>query len=454
MSKRLTALLLSSLTLGACSSILPAAEPERTLAMSLPDRYDHANEMEQTRELYPVWWAGFDDDVLSGLMARGLKANLSLENGLANLRASRAAVDVSRASLLPSASAGVSASTDTNSGLDDISATGRLSASYELDLFKRNQLGVETSELSYQAALYDQKALELSVQADIAINYFNLLSARNQLDVARRNLEISERIYKIVEARYNAGDVSGYDLASQRSSLASARARIPQIEAQIESYEAALAILLGVPPQGFSVGEGDLLDIDIPALTIGLPSELLTRRPDLMSAETALREADINVEIARKAFLPSVDLSAGLSSLLTDTFDPVGSLSASLSLPLFTGGQLEGQLEAARARADAALINYRQTVLSALQDVDVSLSGLKADQAVAGDLLDAETAAARALEIAEIRYKVGADNLTSLLNAQQTYDSASQSVVENKRDQLVSLINLYVAIGGGWTAGN
>ena len=155
-----------------------------------------------------------------------------------------------------------------------------------------------------------------------------------------------------------------------------------------------------------------------------------------------------------RRFLPSVDLGAGaITSLLTDGFDLSGSLSSSLNLPLFTGGQLEGQLDSARARADSALISYNQSVLTALQDVDVSLSGLRSATDQESDLRDAEAASKRALELAELRYRAGADDLTSLLNAQQTYQSAAQSLVDNRRDQLTSVVNVYAAIGGGWMTG-
>ncbi|MAP95314.1 MAG: RND transporter [Ponticaulis sp.] len=434
-----------------CASLAPpATDPVEPIGITLPEAYDHSPVVEAARNGEPEWWASFNDPVMNDLIDQALAENLTLESGLANLRSARAAITSSRSSLLPSLSAGASASTNSNNLVDNFSDSGRLSASYEVDLFGANRQSVAVSELGLQAAELDQRALELTVQSSVANAYLNLLSARYSLQIALENLEISERINSIVEARYNAGDVSGYDLATQRSSLASARARIPQIEDQIEGFEAALAILIGAPPQGFSVPETSLLNISVPGVSAGLPSDLLHRRPDLLSAETSLQAAQINVDIAQKAFLPTFDLGSGVSTALTSGLDPVATLSASMSLPLFTGGQLEGQLESAEARADQALTSYRQAILAALQDVDVGLSGLKSANLQEPDLREAETASERALEIAELRYRVGADDLTSLLNAQTTYRSAVQSVVENKRDQLISVVNIYAAIGGGW----
>jgi NodT family efflux transporter outer membrane factor (OMF) lipoprotein len=453
MTHRALLTLTSALLATGCSHLMPAAEMPMEQAVAIPEAFDHTPELDASRAQDAEWWEAFNDPVLNDLTMRALAANLSIETGLANLRAAQAAVRSAGSVLLPSASVSASASSDTDSGLDDISATGRLSASYEIDLFGTNRQSVDVTELSLLTTEYDQRTIELSVQSNVASTYFSLLATRNSLAVAKQNLTISERIYQIVQARYDAGDVSGFDVASQTASLANARARIPAIQDQIEGFEAALAILLGLPPQGFAVEDTDLLLLNVPGIDTGLPSDLLYRRPDLLSAETSLRAARINVEIARKAFLPSVDLGAGASSLLTNGFDLSGSLSSSLNLPLFTGGQLEGQLDSARARADSALISYNQSVLTALQDVDVSLSGLRSATDQESDLRDAEAASKRALELAELRYRAGADDLTSLLNAQQTYQSAAQSLVDNRRDQLTSVVNVYAAIGGGWMTG-
>ena len=452
MTLRSYALIPALLMSASCASLVPAIEAPRPIGVSIPETYDHSPELAAARADDLEWWKGFNDPVLDDLITRALANNLSIESGIANLRSARAAVVSAGASLEPSASASASSSADTDTNLDDISVSGRLSASYELDLFGANRQSVEVSELNLQGTEYDQRALELSVQSSVANAYLNLLAGRYSLKVAEDNLAITKRIFDIVKVRYDAGDVSGYDMASQEASYASARARIPQIQDQIEGYEAALAILLGAAPQGFTVPDTSLTAIAIPGIETGLPSDLLLRRPDILQAQTSLRAAMVNVEIAQKAFLPSFDLGAGLSSILTNGLDPVASISASVGMPLFSGGQLEGSLESAEARADQAIVSYRQSILTALQDVDVSLSGLKAAHATEADLIQAERASARALEIAELRYRVGADNLTSLLNAQQSYQSASQSVVENRRDQLVSTVNVYSAIGSGWDA--
>lgn len=439
----------SVFVLAACTTSLAPATPVSEEGVDIPAAYDYADEVETISARDEVWWEAFEAETLDALIDEALAANQTLAQGLANIRASRAALQITNAAFLPQASGSLSASSNTEGGgLDDIDASGRLSASYQLDLFGANAANREAAEASLEAAIFNQRTLELTVQADVASNYFSLLAARDQLEVARQNLEISERIFDIVEIRYEAGAISGFDVSAQRAQLANARARIPQIEAQITGFETALAILTGRVPQGFVVSGADILRIALPEIDAGLPSQLLLRRPDLLQSEAVLRGANANIAAARAAFFPSIDLGAGLSALLTGGSSLTGSLSAGLAQTIFDGGRLDGQLDAAEARRDAQLAAYRQAILSALRDVDVSLQATETNAAREAQLQIAEEAAAEALEAAELRYRAGSDDLTSLLNAQQTYFDASANLVQVRLDRLTSAINVYVALGG------
>lgn len=439
----------SLIALSACTTNLAPQPPVSDAAIAMPAAYDYVAEVETLAQTDEAWWESFETAELEALVADALEANQTLAQGLANIRASRAALQIADAAFLPQASAGLSASSSTaGQGLDDIDASGRLSASYQLDLFGANAANRGAALASLDAALFSQRALELTVQADVASNYFSLLAARDQLAVARQNLEISERIFDIVEVRYEAGAISGFDVSAQRAQLANARARIPQIEAQITGFETALAILNGQVPQGFRTPGDDILDVSLPQIPAGLPSDLLLRRPDLLQSEASLRGANANIAAARAAFFPTVDLGAGLSALLTGGSSLTGSLSAGLAQTVFSGGRLDGQLEASVARRDARLAAYRQSILSALRDVDVSLQASDTNAAREAQLEIAEAAAADALEAAELRYRAGSDDLTSLLNAQQTYFDASSNLVQVRLDRLTSAINVYVSLGG------
>ena len=446
---RKTALSASFLALAACASLAPRTEvTEHELA--LPADYDNAAGLTEVRTIEADWWAAFGSQNLNALVTEALGANQTLAAGIANVDAARAALKVSNASLLPQANASLSASSDTESGLDDVSSSGRLSASYELDLFGANAASRAASQASLEASQFSQRSLELTVQSDVASTYFNLLATREQLEVARRNLEISERIFEIVEVRYKAGTISGYDVSSQRAQLATARARIPELEAQITSLETSLAILLGQVPQEFAAPEEPILALELPVAEPDLPSDLLLRRPDLLQEEANLRAADANVTVARAAFLPGVDLGVALSSVLSGGGDLTGSISASLAQTIFSGGRLEGQLESARARQAGQLASYRSAILNALRDVDVSLTSIEANAQREDQLLVAREASKDALDAAELRYRAGTDDLTSLLSAQQAYFTASDNYVQGRLNRLTAALNLYVALGGGY----
>lgn len=439
----------SLVALTACTTRLAPETPVSEHQVAMPESYDYAADVSDVRQGDGAWWQRFETDNLDALVNEALAANQTLAQGLANIRASRASLVIADAAFLPQASGSLSAGSNTEGdGLTDIDVSGRLSASYQLDLFGANDAGREAAAASLDAAIFNQRTLELTVQSDVANNYFSLLAAREQLEVARQNLEISERIFEIVEVRYEAGAISGFDVSAQRAQLANARARIPQIEGQITGLETALATLAGRVPQGFSVPDENILDVALPRAEPGLPSDLLLRRPDLMQSEANLRGANANIRAARAAFFPTIDLGAGLSAFLTGDSSLTGSLSAGLAQTIFSGGRLEAQLDASEARRDAQLAAYRQAILSALRDVDVSLQAIQTNAAREAQLEIAQDAAGDALEAAELRYRAGSDDLTSLLNAQQTFFDAANNLVQVRLDRLTSAINLYVALGG------
>lgn len=436
------------LAIAGCASVQDTAAPSP--AVALPDAYETDVTADADLPALELWWAGFGDETLDDLVATALTQNRSLEAGIASVVSARAAVTVANAQSLPSLSGSASTSVNSETGFDDISKSARLSASYQLDLFGEVAASQDAARAGLESAEYAQRALELSVASDLATNYFDLQVARKQLDVANENLAIAERIFDIVQVRYEAGEISGFDLASQEATLANSRAQIPQIEQQILSLETAIAILVGETPQNFRVEDVDLYEAMLPVPEAGLPSELLTRRPDLLQAEADLRAGQANVQAARAAMLPSIDLGAGVTTLLTSLSDPTASLSAALSQTIFSGGSLEAQLESAKARRAALLANYEQAILTSLRDVDVALSAINTSAMREEQVQIALVASRKALDSAELRYRVGTDDLTSLLSAQQTYYSSTQSALEARRDRLAASIDLYVALGGGY----
>ncbi|MBI1238302.1 MAG: efflux transporter outer membrane subunit [Alphaproteobacteria bacterium] len=444
-------LLALAAALAGCASLPPAPGAPVTM----PAAYDNAPvASEAAAPIDAAWWKTFGDPNLDGLIAEAMTDNTDIAIGVATVRAARGSLRSARASLFPTLGASASASSNDDTGLDTFTSSGRLSTAYELDLFggRAAERGAATERLD--AANFDLAALQLTVQSDVAFSYFSVLALRERLATARANLALSERLYTIVDRRYEAGGVSGFDLAAQEAAIANARARLPQLERDLESTETALAILLGRVPQGFGAPNGDLLAAQAPAIDHGLPAELLIRRPDLRAAEARLSAAGADVAVARAAFLPSVDLGAALATTgATLGGDLLTTLTGSLAAPLFSGGTLEGSLERAKAGEDQSLAQYRRATLDALRDVDVSLKGVSTSRERERAIAAAYAASERSLRIAEARYRSGAEDLTTLLNAQSTFFDASDALTQARLDRLSAAIDLYAALGGGWPGG-
>ncbi|MBB36072.1 MAG: RND transporter [Hirschia sp.] len=447
-NSRTTSSALVCLILAGCVTI-PTTPTESIL--EVPAAYDEAqNIIAETRSGDDAWISLFQIAPLNELIDQANANNLDLEAGLANLRAAEASLKSARAGLLPSVTAGASSSGSSEDDFSEFNSSARLSAAYSLDLFGQTKFSVLSAREGLNSQQFSQRALELTVKTNTASAYLTLTSLRNQMETAQANLEISQRIYDLVKVRYDAGAVSGFDLESQKASLANARARIPQLDQQITAAETSLALLLGRSSQGFEAPIAPLENWAVPHMPVGMPSDLLVRRPDLLSAEADLRAANANIAAARAAFYPSVDLSAGVSTLLTSGADIIGSTAASLSAPIFSGGRLAAQTESAIAQRDALVARYEQAAYSAFRDVDIALSSIRTADLREAELAISETASARALELAETRYANGADGLTELLNAQSSYFSARDSRMQARTTQLQAAIDLYAALGGGW----
>jgi NodT family efflux transporter outer membrane factor (OMF) lipoprotein len=342
------------------------------------------------------------------------------------------------------------------SGADSASAT--LSASYEVDLWGQIAAGKRSAESSLLGTRYDRETVQLTLVAGVANGYFQLLSLRGRLAIARRNLEIAEGVLKVVDARVRNGASSKLDLSRQLSGVLSLRAALPALALQERQTLYALAILAGRQPQGFDAADAAVIDLAVPRVAPGLPSDLLVRRPDLASAEAQLASANANVAAARAALLPSISLSgsAGLASNVLVNFlnSPTAawSLGASLFQPIFDGGRLRGQVDVAESRERELVEGYRRTVLAALADVENALAavGRTAEQ----EALQAQVVEQSriALRLAEVRYREGADDLLTLLDAQRTLFQAEDQLAQIRLSRLQASVALYKALGGGWQA--
>jgi len=325
---------------------------------------------------------------------------------------------------------------------------------YEVDLWGANRAKRDAGQARLLSEVFARDALQLVLMADVAQAYFNLLAIQERKRIAGEFLQNVDNVLAIVQARFQAGAISAVDLAQQKTERASAQASLDLVIQQQLLVENTLAILLGESPQRFSVATGLLTELQVPLILPQQPSSLLQRRPDVRQIEMQLRAANADIGIALAGFYPKLQLN--LDTILSNP-QPAGlalAMAANLAQPLFQGGRLEGGLESARARNAELAENYQQTLLNALKEVeDAAVVRQQADLRLRA-LAEAVNKADEAYRIAQDQYRVGAIDFQTLLNTQRSLLTAKNNQVQAHLDLLVSLAQLYKALGGGWVASN
>ena len=446
-----------ALSLSGCAIVSPMLKPEVPVAGTWNEAAP-AN----AAAVSPTWWESFGSAELQSLVAEALGGSPDLAIATERVRQAEAQVGVAGASLFPMLSAGGDTSTRRTSGAGSAvtsQATGlTLTASYELDLWGKNRAGVQSAKSSMAASQFDRDTARLTLTSGVATSYFDVLALRTRLSIARENLAIAERVFELVSARARNGAASALDVSRQEATVLSQRAALLPLEQLEHQTLAALAVLLGRPPEGFDVKAAVIADLSVPEIDPGLPAELLVRRPDLASAEAQLAASNADVAAARAALLPSIKLTgtAGLASgaLLSlvsgGTTSAIG-IAASLLQPIFDGGRLRGQKAIAESRERELVQTYRKAILSAFEDVEKALAGTSrlGEQEQLQD--GVQTQARESLRLAEVRYRAGADDLLTVLDAQRTLFSAQDQLAQARLSRLQAAVSLYKALGGGWS---
>ncbi len=329
--------------------------------------------------------------------------------------------------------------------------------SYEIDLWGRLAAGIQAQEQALNISRFDAETVRLTLTSGVAATYFQLLATRERLDIGRESLATAERVLKVVDARYRNGVATQLDLSQQTTAVLNVRTQLIPLEVAERQTVSALALLIGRVPQGFGVAEDNFEELRVPTVGAGLPSELLTRRPDLAAAEAQLAAADANVAAARAALLPSISLStsAGLAtSALMSLANPTNAISIGLSLAqtLFDGGQRRAQVGIEQSQRRILVETYASAVRTSLKEVDDALGN--ADRGARLEDAQQQTVeqAQRSLRLAEIRYREGAGDLLAVLDAQRSLFSAQDQLAQSRLERLTASIDLFKALGGGWSA--
>jgi NodT family efflux transporter outer membrane factor (OMF) lipoprotein len=447
--------------LSGCAIVSPQLKPEVPVAGTWNEAAP-AN----SAGVSPTWWKGFGSDELQSLVDEALAGSPDLGIATERVRQAEAQVRVAGASLFPVLSADAGASSrrtgsagGTRSAVIDNTGNLTLTASYELDLWGRNRAGVRAAESSAAASRFDRDTAEVTLVSGVATSYFDVLALRTRLAIARENLATAERVLELVSARARNGAASALDVSRQEATVLSQRAALPPLEQQERQTLAALAVLLGRPPEGFDVKGTGIGDLAVPAIDPGLPAELLVRRPDLASAEAQLAAANADVAAARAALLPTITLTgtAGLASTALTSLASGGTtaaigIAASLLQPIFDGGRLRGQKAIAESHERELVETYRKAILSAFQDVEQALAGTSRLGQQEQLQEDVQARARESLRLAEVRYRAGADDQLGVLDAQRTLFSAQDQLAQTQLNRLQAAVSLYKALGGGWNA--
>ena len=403
------------------------------------------------------WWRMFNDPVLEDLQRQVVLGNENLKASAAQIQVARAALSSSRAGFSPGVgiTAGISNGVVPGSTVATTSNSLAANASWELDLWGRVAGTVSGAEARLLASNADLAAARLSVQALLTQSYFSLRSAEAQGVLLERAVTAYQRSQELTQNRYAGGIASAADVAQATTQLRSTQAQLIESQSSRAQLEHAIATLLGKPAAIFSLPQTAALPA-APSVPVQLPSELLQRRPDIAAASARVAAANAQIGVAQSAFFPAVTLSANAGFKGNELLQLISapnlfwSLGPALALAVFDGGARKAAEDSARATSDQAAASYRQTVLSALQEVEDNLvvaTSLEEQSALQSDAL---SAALRNLDITNNQYKAGTVSYLNVVTAQATALSAERTLLEVRNRRLGAVTVLLKNLGGRW----
>ena len=450
------------LLLGACSH----STPDDTHDVVVPATWQAPHVLAR-QQISRQWWQQFGSPDLDHLINQAQVDSYDLAGAMARVRQARATAVIAGAPLLPEVKFGTNASRekllrgngysqldarDDNKAVDSFDT--RLSASYEVDFWGGKAAAHDSALQTLKASEFDRDTVELTLLSSVADSYVQTLALDEQVRIARLNLANAQSVLHVVQTRHDAGSATALELAQQKSLVASQQRFIPLLVQQAREARISLAVLLGQPVQNLTMGDTSFARLQWPTIGSGLPGELLSRRPDIASAEARLVAASADITVARAAMLPNLTLSASIGSGADHFSDilhsPFYNLTAGLAAPIFNNGRLGAERDKATARQQELLQTYRGSIINALADVEKALNsadGLDRQRQWQDEELKQ---AQRAFDIAQNRYTAGAELLLTVLQTQRTLYQAQEQHVQLRMARLQASIALYKALGGGW----
>ncbi|WP_313705818.1 efflux transporter outer membrane subunit [Massilia sp.] len=450
--------LLGALGAGTLAGCMPAVKPAPALTrVTAPAGWREPQEA--TVAVDPQWWRSFGDPVLAGVVEAALARNSDVLLAVARVDQARAEAEAAEAARLPALdlAVGVRAGRTLESiGINHSRAVQpALQASWEPDIFGRIRTQAEAARLQYRATQAERDAAALGVAAGAAQNYVALLALDAQLRITRETVASRAEALRLASDQARVGYISQLQLTQAQSEYQSVVQSVPELALAVRRQENAVRLLAGELPGDVARGRA-FEDLDLPPVPEALPSELLARRPDVAQRELLLAASDAALALRRQAFLPRITLSAQLGAVLVSAldYDPVKiwSIGGSVLAPLFEGGRLSAQVDAAASQRDQAAFAYRRTVLTAFSEVENALAGVPRLRDQVGHALQRREILTRSLGYARDRYQAGYASYLEELDAQRNLYQVELNLVTLRRTQIDNLIGLYRALGGGWTA--
>jgi multidrug efflux system outer membrane protein len=408
------------------------------------------------------WWSVFEDKKLQNLITKALNSNHDLQMAVARVEQARAVVGVAKSGAMPQVgyqgfAGGEKAFTPLagNGKTIDYGTTGgALNASWELDVWGRIHHATEAAQANLLAEEDVRRGVVLSLVSEVAVNYFTLVSLDRELAIAEESSRVYKRTQNLFADRFSAGKDSELPVQRAEAAYHSSTATIANLKSQIAQREYAIRVLVGDYPGAIERGN-PLVKQKLPKTPLGTTTAMMQRRPDILQAEQVMIAANAEIGVAVANFYPRVDLTALLgvqAANVTGSFETfsIGSIFGSVAGPIFTGDRLESVYKQRQAFWDEAVARYKKTVVTAFRETSDALVAQKNLMGQRQSLKGQVQALRRSTELALMRYDGGRSSYFEVLEAQQQLFPAEAALAQTQRDQLIAVVNLYKALGGGW----
>lgn len=446
-----------SLFLVGCAAVGPTY---KSPALALSPDFHGGGGLEQSDTVRTDWWEVLSDAQLVGYIQDAVKNNHDLKLAQARIREARALRRVASSRFLPSLNfSGSYQLSESGAGEGDLFEAA-FDASWEIDVFGGIRRTTESAAARLEVAGNARRDTLLSVVSEVARNYAELRGAQRRLELAEKNIRIQSETLELVANKFKTGLAPELDVQRAKTQMKTTQSRVPGLRAAIHTAAFRIAVLTGRPPTALLDELAQPQPIPAPPeiVPVGLPSELLLRRPDVRRAERQLHAATADTGAATAELYPRFFLTgaAGLQSVsFTDFFDSASrtwTVGPAIHWPIFQGGRIRANISASEARRDAAYQRFRQVVLSALEDVERSLVDYAEEQLERRELEAAVQASTRAVQLASILYEKGLSDFLTVLDAERTLRDVEDQLAVSETSATVNVIRLYKALGGGWEA--